>query len=327
MAIGSSAGASSTTVLRATATFPASLIPGVPLVRLHFNAPVSARRLPPTLTYPSLRAHWQQIGPRDVQAVTNSLIVPASTYSVSVPTQVACATSCVARVRSTRPIAAVGSTLWLQELLAVDGYLPVGFHSVGAKWNFTRPTLGAFAWRFTALAGLQQYWRVGAYSVLIKGALMRFQDAHGLATSGLADATTWKALITAAQQGQTNTAGYNYVDVSTSLPETLTLYSNGKAIFHAAVNTGISAAPTELGTYPVYVRYLTTTMSGTNPDGSHYSDPGIPWVSYFHGGDALHGFLRYSYGWPQSLGCVEMRYVDAHTVYPYTPIGTLVTVR
>jgi len=67
-------------------------------------------------------------------------------------------------------------------------------------------------------------------------------------------------------------------------------------------------------------------MSGTNPDGSHYHDTGIPWVSYFHGGDALHGFLRSSYGWPQSLGCVEMRYNDAHTVFPYTPIGTLVTV-
>ena len=37
-------------------------------------------------------------------------------------------------------------------------------------------------------------------------------------------------------------------------------------------------------------------MSGTNPDGSHYSDPGVPWVSYFNGGDALHGFLRASYG-------------------------------
>jgi lipoprotein-anchoring transpeptidase ErfK/SrfK len=68
-------------------------------------------------------------------------------------------------------------------------------------------------------------------------------------------------------------------------------------------------------------------MSGTNPDGSHYRDPGIPWVSYFLGGEALHGFIRPGYGWPQSLGCVEMRFNDAKTVFPYTPIGTLVTVR
>ena len=69
-----------------------------------------------------------------------------------------------------------------------------------------------------------------------------------------------------------------------------------------------------------------TTMSGTNPDGSHYSDPGIPWVSYFNGGDALHGFTRAQYGFPQSLGCVEMPLRGAGQVYPYTPIGTLVDV-
>src|SRR5262249_61140098 len=62
----------------------------------------------------------------------------------------------------------------------------------------------------------------------------------------------------------------------------------------------------------------------TNPDGSHYSDPGVPYVSYFNGGDALHGFIRGGYGFPQSLGCVEMPYSEAAAGYPYTPIGTLV---
>ena len=69
-----------------------------------------------------------------------------------------------------------------------------------------------------------------------------------------------------------------------------------------------------------------TTMSGTEPGGQKYSDPGIPWVSYFHGGDALHGYLRAQYGYPQSLGCVEMPYSSAETVFPLTPIGTLVTI-
>ena len=52
-------------------------------------------------------------------------------------------------------------------------------------------------------------------------------------------------------------------------------------------------------------------MSGKNPDGSAYHDPGIPWISYFNGGDALHGFIRASYGFPQSLGCVEMPFSEA----------------
>jgi len=68
------------------------------------------------------------------------------------------------------------------------------------------------------------------------------------------------------------------------------------------------------------------TMSGTNPDGSHYNDPGVRWISYFHGGDAIHAFPRGSYGTPQSLGCVELPYTAASQVWPYTPVGTLVTI-
>jgi len=67
-------------------------------------------------------------------------------------------------------------------------------------------------------------------------------------------------------------------------------------------------------------------MKGTNPDGSHYDDPNVPYASYFNGGDALHGFIRATYGSPQSNGCVEMPYADAALVWPLTPIGTLVTV-
>jgi lipoprotein-anchoring transpeptidase ErfK/SrfK len=76
----------------------------------------------------------------------------------------------------------------------------------------------------------------------------------------------------------------------------------------------------------VFEHLRVTTMSGTNPDGSHYSDPGIQYVSYFNGGDALHAFNRASFGTPQSLGCVELPLAAARTVWPYTPIGTLVTV-
>ena len=97
--------------------------------------------------------------------------------------------------------------------------------------------------------------------------------------------------------------------------------------FTTLANTGVSDAPTQSGTYPVYLRFTVTTMSGVEPDGEKYDDPGIPWVSYFHGGDALHGFIRSSYGYPQSLGCVEMPFAEAGVLWPHTPIGTLVTVQ
>lgn len=156
---------------------------------------------------------------------------------------------------------------------------------------------------------------------------MRFQSVHGLATTGNIDGPTWRTLFQAVVGHQFDPATYNYVYVSKSLPETAKLYVNNALVYTATVNTGIAVDPTANGTYPVYLRYTTTTMSGTNPNGTHYHDTGIPWVSYFNGGDALHGFIRSSYGYPQSLGCVEMTFSSAASIWPRTPIGTLVSVQ
>jgi hypothetical protein len=156
---------------------------------------------------------------------------------------------------------------------------------------------------------------------------MRFQYVHNLTTTGQMNTSTWQTLTNAVVRHQSDPNPYDYVYVSKKLPESVTLYENGKKRFSTLANTGITAAPTENGTYPVYLRFTVTTMSGFLPDGTAYDDPGIPWVSYFHGGDALHGFIRSSYGYPQSLGCVEMPFADAAVLWPHTPIGTLVTVQ
>ena len=119
---------------------------------------------------------------------------------------------------------------------------------------------------------------------------------------------------------------YSYVYVHSQVPQTLTLWSAGHIILTSPGNTGIPSRPTAPGTFPVFEHIPVGTMSGTNPDGSHYHDPGIRWISYFNGGDALHAFTRASYGTPQSLGCVELPLAAAAKVWPYTPIGTLVTI-
>ena len=202
-------------------------------------------------------------------------------------------------------------------------------HSI-AKSGSTSPSIvkGTFVWRFASLPStLKPLWSVGTDNVIVEGALMSFQSDHDLTTTGAMDTLTWHALVGAAIQKRFDPTNYSYVDVNKNLPETATLYINGKVIFQTDVNTGITAAPTGNGTFPVYSRFTTTTMSGTLPDGQTYRDTGIPWVSYFHGGDALHGFLRSQYGYPQSLGCVEMTYAHAAIVWGHTPIGTLVTVQ
>lgn len=186
---------------------------------------------------------------------------------------------------------------------------------------------GTFSWRFTNIPqSLAALWQTGQPNVITTGAVMSFEAAHGLGVDGQAGPLVWTALLKAAAAHDIYTAPYDYVYVSVGSPEYVTVWRDGVNVFTTLANTGIPQAPTAAGTWPVYARYRTTTMKGTEPNGQHYSDPGIPWVSYFHGGDALHGFLRAQYGFPQSLGCVEMPYASAHTVWPYTPLGTLVTV-
>ena len=58
--------------------------------------------------------------------------------------------------------------------------------------------------------------------------------------------------------------------VHREVPETATLWHAGHTILVSAANTGICGAETALGTYPVFEHIPEGTMSGTNPDGSHY---------------------------------------------------------
>ena len=229
-----------------------------------------------------------------------------------------------------------GSTLRLQQMLAQLGYLPLTFSAAGTPVANTlaaqeaaavAPPNGSFSWRYpNTPSSLRAMWQPGAAGVMTRGAVMAFESNAGMTADGIAGPAVWKALIRATIANQTNTFGYTFVHVSEAVPESIIVWHNGHTVVTGPVNTGVPAAPTALGVYPVYLRYVTTTMTGTNPDGSHYSDPGIPWVSYFNGGDALHGFIRASYGFPQSDGCVEMPFSEAHEVWPYTPIGTLVDV-
>jgi hypothetical protein len=230
-------------------------------------------------------------------------------------------------------IVPAGSTLRLQQLLAQLGYLPLSFK--GPHVAATEPAQeaaavhapqGKFDWSYSNVpSALKSFWSPGTSGVMTQGALMAFENDHAMTADGVAGAAVWKALIDAKVAGHRSSFGYSFVNVSLS-GQQLNLWHNGKTLVTTPVNTGIASRPTDPGTFPVYEHLSTTTMSGTNPDGSHYSDPGIQFVSYFNGGDALHAFTRAQYGFPQSLGCVEMMLGPAGQVWPYTPIGTLVHV-
>lgn len=168
--------------------------------------------------------------------------------------------------------------------------------------------------------------RYGSLDPTTRGALMVFQTAHNLSPTGSPDSSTWASLLAAETLGHDDPNPYTFVTVSESIPETLEVHRGHHVVLSTPANTGVPGATTEQGTFPIYSRFVATTMTGTNPDGSHYSDPGVPWVNYFNGGDAVHGFPRPSYGTPQSNGCVELPIGTAEKVFRLLAIGDLVIV-
>jgi hypothetical protein len=287
----------------------------------------------PTVS-PPVAGAWAVLSPSVLQYQASGPLVPGAVETVTVPGGPAGVVGSrgqhLAQTVTSQFTVAPGSTLRLQQLLAELGYLPLTFTPASP---LTSPTqegndqVGSFTWRWpNQPLSLLTLWTPGTNNVITQGAVMNFEAQNGLKTDGAAGPQVWTDLLADVQSGHGDALPWDYVVVSQSLPQSATFYKDGAAVYSSPVNTGVAGATTENGTWPVFERFTVTTMSGTNPDGSHYSDPGIPWVSYFHGGDALHGFVRGSYGSPQSDGCVEMPPSNAAVVYPLTPLGTLVTV-
>src|SRR5664280_2371237 len=307
-------------------------VPSDTTIAVQFSEPLAAHSPLPTLT-PPVAGTWQRATPTTLDFVASAPLVPSSTETLTVPAGSGGVVSdggiALGQAATVHFSVAAGSTLRLQQLLAQLGYLPVSFSPAGpltAPQELAQPQEGTFTWRFTEPASLVSLWTPGTANVVTKAAVMSFENKHNIQADGEAGPGVWSQLLADASAGSIDTDAYNYVYVSKTLPQRATVYSNGAAVYSTLANTGVPAAETASGTFPVFEHLTVTTMSGTNPDGTKYKDPGIPWVSYFNGGDALHGFVRGGYGYPQSVGCVEMPPANAGVVYPYTPIGTLVTV-
>ena len=293
---------------------------------------------------PEVDGKWSQPDPHTLRFVPSGFGVPLATdLKVELPEEVEVVQSdgSVENASEVKWEVPAGSEERLQQLLAGLGYLPYKFSGEEVAKTpeaqvaaaTTEAPKGHFSPRWGNMpSGIKELWTPGEANVLVEGALMSFEERNGLEVDGLAGPVVWEELMKATIAGDVKPEkgagnGYTYVWVNKTEPEAVNVWHNGKMIIsEAPANTGIPGAETEAGTFPVFLRYEETTMEGENPDGSHYSDPGIKWVSYFNGGDALHQFDRASYGSPQSLGCVEMPNEEAEAIWPYTPIGTPVTI-
>lgn len=226
----------------------------------------------------------------------------------------------------------------LNEALSLLGYLPLSFtpaHGITPSTAMTTiassptvPLPGSYHFRKAATAHqLGSEWAPLQANVMTEGAVMQFELNHHLVVDGIAGPHVWSALQAALKKHQVTSLPYVFITVDEHATEVLKVWRDGKVVLTTPANTGIAQSPTSIGTWPIYLRYQSQEMKGTTPSGAHYDDPGVPYVSYFHGGDAVHGFSRQSYGYPQSLGCVEIPIAIAKTVYSLVNYGTLVSVR
>jgi lipoprotein-anchoring transpeptidase ErfK/SrfK len=303
-------------------------------ISLTFSAPVSLHEGAPTLS-PDIAGKWVQTNATTLAYALDSPLIPSSQIVVTVP-------GGSHGVRSTRGATleashtvdfdvAAGDTVRLQQLLAQLNYLPVGFSPSGpapARADLAEDQPGTFSWRWPGLpTALTSQWTQGTENEITKAAVEAFETQNNIGVDGIAGPSVWTNLINDVINDKPDATPYVYVLVNKVIPQNLTLWNNGVAQYVGVpINSGAPGADTTDGTYAVFEHVRYSDMKGTNVDGSTYNDPNVPYASYFNGGDALHGFIRSSYGSPQSNGCVEMSYADAALVWPLTPIGTLVTV-
>jgi lipoprotein-anchoring transpeptidase ErfK/SrfK len=80
--------------------------------------------------------------------------------------------------------------------------------------------------------------------------------------------------------------------------------------------------------FHVYAKFTVQDMRGTNPNGTPYFQPKVPWVSYFYQGSAVHGVYWHPLSWfgvnNSSHGCVGLPVDQAQWVFNWAPIGTTV---
>lgn len=288
----------------------------------------------PTLE-PHVAGTWSVVGDSEVFTPASTLM-PCTSYTLTVwASTTATGHARVGRRRTLGLNVACPSIVALQQGLARLGYLAARFHPLytvhipagpetrrEAAEHLFHPPRGVLAPDPANAPALE----TGRLDETTRGALTVFQADHGLEGTGEPSYRTWASLIAAESAYRRDPSPYTWVTVSESIPETLEVHRGDRVVLSSPANTGVPGAETAQGVFPIFSRFESTTMTGTDPDGTKYVAPDVPWVNYFNGGDAVHGYPRESYGTPQSNGCVELPIETAHRVYEMLRLGDIVVV-
>ena len=230
-----------------------------------------------------------------------------------------------------------GSTMRLQQLLAQLGYLPLEWlpsadavsSALGAQLVAARvpPPGSSPGVSASTPRELQKLWRPGRANVITRGAVMMFQHRHGLVVDGLRRPAV---LGGADPRRDRRQAPHGRLQLRLRAPQAPAVAQPLAQRARDPALAGQHRRPRRTDTTRhvpgVRARARSGRCGARTPTARTTTIPGIRYISYFHGGDAIHAFNRSSFGTPQSLGCVELPLRAAAKVWPYTPIGTLVTV-
>ncbi|HXW58132.1 MAG TPA: L,D-transpeptidase family protein [Solirubrobacteraceae bacterium] len=298
------------------------------------SAPPSPTSPTPTL-HPSVAGTWAIEGDSEVFTPASTL-QPCSTYKLTVwADTTSTGHARLGRRRTVGLNVACPPVAGLQQALARLGHLGARFHPLytfhepagpetrhEAAVHAYHPPRGRFAPDPPDAPPVE----AGKLDQTTRGALTVYQSDRGLAVTGEPDRQTWASLLSEVAADRRDPHPYTWVTVSESLPETLEVHRGHHVVLSSATNTGVPGAETPQGIFPIFARFVSTTMSGEDPDGTKYVVPDVPWVNYFNGGDAVHGYPRASYGFPQSNGCVELPIETAQVVFGMLQIGDIVEV-
>lgn len=308
---------------------------GTEQILIRFNAPL-ARNTPLPVISPVIDGRWTRVV-RQLVFTPGGAWAPNSTVNVTIPggpTGVTGADGSKLRRDSSFSFEVTnGSLLRAQELLARLNYLPVSWRGSATptldeyQQAAFDPPRGRFSFIGQAPPQLRVLWKTGVATRVWTGALSTFENENNLPADGVLSEEVWAALLLEARHptGYRSAAGYTFAVANQTSPETLAIWRDGTVVLNTLANTGISLAPTANGLYAIYAKLKTQIMKGTDPSGKKYADP-VSYVSYFNGSDAVHYFDRSSYGFRQSLGCVEVPLVAAERSFGFLKIGTLISV-
>ena len=178
----------------------------------------------------------------------------------------------------------------------------------------------------------------GTYVVQRGDTLARIAARYGVSTSALAAANGIRnpnliytgqvlripgrtaAAAPAAKASVAPVSG-RWIDVNLSA-QRLTAYQGQTAVLSTLISSGVAGRRTPTGRFAVRTKIPSQTMSGPG-----YYLPGVPYVMYFAGANAIHGtYWHHNFGTPMSHGCINMRTSEAAWLYRWASIGTPVVV-